>query len=126
MNLFQTGHFQLHSGEQSTVKIECDALTPDDWQTLAGLIAERVGRFRSVYGIPTGGDILEELLAPQSTGDWRDPVLICDDVYTTGASMRHAHVWMQDTENIVGVVVFARRPVQEEWITALFTMSEAR
>jgi orotate phosphoribosyltransferase len=121
-HLFNSGDFTLHSGGATTFKIDCEALTLADWKALAALIRERIGRYRSVYGIPRGGVPLEELLAPDSTGDWRDPVLIVDDVYTTGTSMREAHSWIPDTENIVGAVVFARQPVREPWITALFIM----
>jgi orotate phosphoribosyltransferase len=125
MNLFQIGDFTLHSGARSSFKIDCDALSGDDWAALASLIAARIGPFRSVYGIPCGGTRLASLLCEQATGDWRDPVLIVDDVYTTGASMREAHSWMGNPDpitNIVGAVVFARQPVREPWITALFTM----
>lgn len=122
MSLFQLGSFKLHSGGESSFKIDCDALTPNDWECVAQLIANRAGRFRCVYGIPTGGEELAAWLNAWSTNDWRDPFLIVDDVYTTGKSMREAHRWVLDTTNIIGFVVFARQPVQEPWIKALFTM----
>lgn len=124
MNLFRSGEFPLHSGGESNWKIECDALTPEDWGTLAQMMAEKVGRFRNVYGIPEGGLALAEALAPMATTDWRDPFLIVDDVYTTGASMREAHLLTLKATNIIGFVVFARKPVREGWIRALFTMED--
>ena len=50
-NLFQTGDFKLASGAKSNFKIECDALTESDWETLAMLIARNVGYFREVIGV---------------------------------------------------------------------------
>lgn len=122
MNLFQRGDFTLHSGEKSSFKIDCDALTEEDWSALAGLVRDRVPKFRSVWGVPTGGIRLAAQLIPYATGKWNDPTLIVDDVYTTGASMREAHSWVLETENVVGVVVFARNVISEEWVSALFTM----
>ncbi len=53
-NLFIRQNFILHSGKPSDFKIECDALTDDDWECLAYLIAKRVS-FSSVVGVPNGG-----------------------------------------------------------------------
>ena len=41
MNIFQTGLYTLHSGEESNFKIECDNLTDDDLETIAALIGKR-------------------------------------------------------------------------------------
>lgn len=60
-NLFQIGDFRLHSGRKSTFKIECDALTDEDWETLARLISQRY-TFGWVHGIPKGGWKLAECL----------------------------------------------------------------
>lgn len=123
MSLFATGDFLLHSGERSSFKIDCDHLTSADWMALSLIIAERVGRFRGVYGVPTGGAVLAVCLQTAATNDRADPLLIVDDVYTTGQSMRDAYAWATDgRQHIIGYVVFARRPVKEPWITALFTM----
>lgn len=115
MNLFQAGDFDLHSGGTSNWKIECDALKDDDWQTLAKLIAERVPAFGSVYGIPHGGVPLAQFLGPYAT---EGPLLIVDDVLTTGESMQHAHEIQPDA---IGSVVFARGPCPA-WVTPLFQM----
>ena len=40
VDLFQTLDFRAHSGEQLTWKIECDALSTAEWDTLAAMIYE--------------------------------------------------------------------------------------
>ena len=54
MNLFQKGDFQLHSGGKSEFKIDCDALSEHDWETLAYMTAKEF-RFKRVVGVPEGG-----------------------------------------------------------------------
>ena len=115
MNLFQTGNFTLHAGEASPFKIDCDALTQADWQTLAALVAARV-QFGRVHGIPTGGCALAAALEPYAT---TGPLLIVDDVLTTGTSMEAARA--AAGEPCVGVVVFARRE-PPDWIQAVFRL----
>ena len=115
MNLFQQGLFTLHSGEESPFKIECDALTEADWLTLAGMIAARC-EFGNVFGIPRGGAKLEQALRPYivMTSPRR---LVVDDVWTTGESMK-SHLCSDD----IGYVVFARKPVDDYRVGALFTL----
>ena len=104
-NLFQTGDFKLASGAKSNFKIECDALTEDDWQTLAMLIARNVGQFSEVIGVPRGGDQLACVLDKYRRTD--GPRLIVDDVLTTGGSL--AKYMTEPTD--FGYVVFARGPL---------------
>lgn len=118
MNLFQSGSFISHAGKQLDWKIECDALTDEDWECLAKMIAERCS-FGTVYGIPRGGTklalALEKYCNPKSSTR-----LVVDDVYTTGKSMRDAM-----TPDDIGFVVFARNRVVLEptfYVRALFTM----
>lgn len=113
--LFELGNFTLHAGGTAAWKIECDALSDDDWKCLARMIAERVPQFSSVRGIPRGGLKLAEYLVPYVT---TGPALVVDDVWTTGTSMREE---LKPGE--IGFVVFARNKIVESNIKALFTMS---
>jgi hypothetical protein len=113
-----SGEFTLNSGGFSPFKIECDALTPDDWATLAGMIHERVGYFRDAIGVPRGGEQLAGLLRCWARNNPYFPRLVVDDVWTSGASILRL---MQPRD--VGFVVFARRPIPERFpVRALFTM----
>lgn len=114
-NLFQFGHFVLHSGEVSDFKIECDALTPEDWLTLAGMIGSRC-HFGSVVGIPRGGVTLVSQLR-SFTSSWSSRRLVVDDVWTTGASMTPYL-----DKGYTGYVVFARSPILDPRCRALFTL----
>ena len=118
MNLFQYGKFTSHAGKELNWKIECDALTDDDWECLAEMIAERT-RFGSVYGIPRGGTKLAKALEKYVTPG--HPLrLVVDDVFTTGKSMKEV---MKDKD--LGFVVFARSRIPLDpnyYIRALFTM----
>lgn len=116
-SLFQTGIFQLHSGATSLWKIECDALTDEDWATLALLVTENVAPFGRVEGVLRGGLPLAAALERSARYSSIDRLLIVDDVWTTGGSME-AHRAGRDA---IGAVVFARGPVAP-WVTPLFTM----
>lgn len=116
MAFFQSGSFTLHSGASSSWKIECDALTATDWDTLASLIYQRHPLFHRVEGVPRGGIPLEQRLSHYATpGDY--PLLIVDDVLTTGASMEAQR---QGRPSCIGAVVFARRSVWPSWIHPVF------
>jgi len=119
-NLFQSGKFISHSGKELNWKIECDALTEEDWQCIAELIAARF-KFRWVYGVATGGIRLQEMLEPHESEVLSDPILLVDDVFTTGTSMD----WMRlnfEGEDVIGVVLFARGPCPD-WITPIFQLT---
>ena len=112
--MFDTGTFTLHGGQESQWKIECDALTEADWKTLAAMIAERQ-TFSDVEGVPSGGWSLADALVAYRSPE--GPLLIVDDVLTTGVSMETQRA---DRE-AVGYVVFARGPCPP-WVQALFTL----
>lgn len=112
--LFQYGTFRLHSGQLTTWKVECEALTRDDWQALAAIIAEHIA-FRAVEGIPRGGLPLAHALEPYATAGAAHPLLIVDDVGTTGASLE-AH---RAGREALGLVVFARGPMPS-WVHAFW------
>jgi orotate phosphoribosyltransferase len=115
VDLFQGGDFTLAAGQRSTFKIECDAFSPQEWECLARMLAERLHPFGSVEGVPRGGLPLAEAMASYVT---EGPLLVVDDVWTTGGSMRR-HVGTQML--VIGAVVFARNPVPS-WVTPLFTL----
>lgn len=118
MNLFQKEDFISHSGLPLKWKIECDALTDGDIECLAMLIAENIGKFGQVEGVPRGGLRLAEALKPYVT---EGPLLLVDDVYTTGRSMelyRKSHTLIG--ERVIGAVIFARNNITQHWIVPLF------
>ena len=134
MSLFQKGEFLLHSGESSNFKIDCDALTDDDWDCLAYLISKEVS-FDFVIGVPTGGNKLAKALNKYKTNTWTQTVLIVDDVFTTGKSMedmkieskKHDPIVYDNENNLMettykGFVVFSRGNCPS-WITPLFQLS---
>lgn len=111
--LFRWGQFVGNSGLVLPFKIDCDTLEQEDWTCLARLTAERVGSFGEVEGVPRGGLPFQEALLPLRGNG---PLLIVDDVCTTGGSLeRH-----RAGRTAVGVVVFARGPTPP-WVTPLFT-----
>ncbi len=132
-NLFQLGDFTLNSGAKSKWKLEADALTDEDIQTLAEMIRQLVGPFRSVEGVPRGGIRLAEALAKYTGLDGAH--LIVDDVLTTGGSMDRTRLTYNETHpeyqlkqygvygNVKGAVVFARGQCPS-WIKSIFQMPE--
>lgn len=124
VSLFRTGSFSLASGESSRWKIDCDALTDDDWKALAVMAVEMLAPFQSVYGVPSGGCPFELALAKYETGRRDDPVLIVDDVWTTGGSWRRFRDQYLPGA-VHGCVVFARRPIDQPGVKALFTFAES-
>lgn len=115
MNLFRHSEFKAHSGEILRWKINCDALVPADWRCLARIVTEIVGPFGAVEGVPRGGLWLATALWPWIT---KGPLLIVDDVLTTGASMEEQRA---DRSNTIGAVIFARGPCPS-WVTPVFQM----
>ena len=86
--LFDDTEFISHAGLNLGWKIEMDALYTDDWRCLAKMIMEYETRpFREAVGIPRGGVRLGQMLNEYATGNPEDPILIVDDVYTTGATL---------------------------------------
>ena len=117
MNLFIKEDFISHAGLPLTWKVECDALTEKDYEALAKIVSEKL-IFCDVKGIPRGGIPFEKALKKYYTHNESDPLLICDDVYTTGTSMREVY-----EEGAIGVVVFARNEINDDWIKAIWQMA---
>lgn len=128
MNLFQyTGcPFISHAGNELQYKIECDALTDEDWECVAYIIAkEKNIRFGSIIGVAQGG-----LKLAKACARYLDPmlsaldVLIVDDVLTTGSSMEKSKEQansIKGIRSIQGAVLFARGECAE-WITPICQM----
>ena len=117
MNLFVREDFISHAGLPLTWKVECDALSESDYEALAKIVSEKI-KFKDVIGIPRGGIPFENALKKYTSNDGNDPLLICDDVYTTGTSMREVY-----QEGAIGIVIFARNEIKDDWIKAIWQMS---
>ena len=122
IDLFQKINFISHAGLPLTWKIECDAISPEEWIVLAHIIREFEPRnWRAAVGIPRGGVALGEALNKYGTQNIDDPVLVVDDVYTTGKSFRDYVTENYPDEEVLQWCVFARKPT-EFGVKALFTM----
>ena len=143
MNLFKSGTFKLHSGEQSNYIIDCKVFSDQDWYTLAQISVDKLPPFGIVEGVPTGGLKFAEKLRNHATCETCghsyyphsghtitqascydcklfkpiNKLLIADDVFTTGQSM----VEQLGNRDGIGIVVFARRK-PPSWITPIFQM----
>ena len=153
MNLFQKVDFKSSAGLDLSWKIECDAISDDEWECIATMIMEKAKPFRSAIGVPRGGVKLAEILNEYGTGSDLDPECIVDDVLTTGkASEECRNKTIKDEEerisickqfvgvtrtkaeqdiivngskvDPVGWVVFARNQ-PAKWISSLFHMSSS-
>ena len=108
----------MHSGGIAQYKIEADALTDEDIETLAWIIAQK-GKFRSVYGVPTGGTRLANALEKYKSDT--GVRLIVDDILTTGASMELAKQEL-GWNDAIGIVIFARNRCPH-WVRPIFEMT---
>jgi len=121
--LFQSVDFKSHSGLELKWKIECDALSDPEWFTISQMIMEISVPFKEAIGIPRGGTKLGNLLNQYGTRKKEDPILLVDDVLTTGESMKEfktKRTW-RNPADYIGWVVFARTKTPK-WVTALFQM----
>lgn len=121
MGLFELKDFIMHSGEVGEWKIECDALTDEDWETVAYWISERFD-FNHVVGVPTGAELLQNKLLKKSNPRSKT-ILIVDDVLTTGGSMEDTKRTLNTPKDyeVKGVVLFARSECPD-WVTPIFKM----
>ena len=122
MGLFVDEEFTSHAGLQLGWKIEMDALYESDWRCLAKMILEYETRpFREAVGIPRGGKRLGDILNESSTGNPDDPVLVVDDVYTTGTSFKKFIAENYLVTPVICWAVFARDVVSSN-VNVLFQM----
>lgn len=128
MTLFTPGEFTSHSGLRLPFKIDCDALTDEDLDTLARYYVGPDGRpggryVGQVVGIPRGGLRFATALCRHLDLHPRHAyTLVADDVLTTGASFED---WRSSHREsyVHGVVIFARGPCPA-WVTPLFTLTD--
>lgn len=122
MGLLQWGDFTGHSGRTLHFKIECDALDDEDWACAAGMISRIVPPFDRVVGIPRGGAKLAFALEQHCT-EGSERILIVDDVWTTGESMREHRQLIESEwdDPIHGAVLFARGPTPY-WVNSVFRL----
>jgi orotate phosphoribosyltransferase len=121
MGLFVPRSFVGHAGGELSFKIECDALDEEDYSALAQIISRKI-TFSRVIGVPSGGLPLARALTKYCSES--GPLLIVDDVLTTGTSMEEARQQAGDHyKSVVGVVIFSRG-VCPNWIKPIFQLSK--
>ncbi len=124
-NLFIKKRFKMHAGGMSDFKLECDALTEKDYDTLAFLISRKIS-FKKAYGVPSGGLIFAEKLN-QYKDENSNNILIAEDVVTTGKSMEDfkQKLIKEDASltnaNIFGITAFSRGPLPF-WVRSVFNL----
>jgi orotate phosphoribosyltransferase len=97
MPLFVPGEFTAASGKTLRTKIECDALTAQDWDGIAELAFPMLPPFAHVNGVPRGGipfaKAMEKYAVPneKAVDEGVYSILVCEDVITTGGSVEK---WM--------------------------------
>lgn len=116
MPLFDPNYFIGSAGDVLQWKVECDALTEEDWTALAKIAGPHL-KFGSVEGVPYGGLPFAHAMRPYIT---EGPLLIVDDVLTTGASM----ITQRDGREAIGLVAFQRGPYIPLWIRPIWRLSE--
>lgn len=130
MTLFNSSSFISHSGLNLNWKIDCDALSDQELDTLAKQFSKTIPNqiFGEIIGIPRGGLRFAESLKKyiKTNGDiiWSTNLII-DDVLTTGKSMQE--FWNNRYPNrfsgIKGIVIFTRGPCPK-WITPIFILNK--
>lgn len=123
-NLFTWGGFTSNAGLWLPWKFDLDALTWADWECLARIVSNHF-TFSDVEGVPMGGARFAAALAPyafRESPDWITPLLIVDDVLTTGGSMERQRMG----RDAIGVVVIDRSGGKcPDWITPILTLDRS-
>jgi hypothetical protein len=115
--LFRIAGFAGHSGDALTWKVECDALTDEDWNCLAMLASRILPPFGPVEGVPRGGlRFAAALMHFSGTKGGSDQLLIADDVCTTGRSLESVRAG----RDAIGVVAFARSLDYPRWVVPIW------
>lgn len=125
--LFKQIDFISHSGYNLKWKIECDALSDEELETLASVIKTKIENEYSqhliyeIVGIPTGGlRIAKQLKKKIKVSKYGTLVIIIDDVLTTGKSMEEYKKQFKYFR-CLGFVLFARG-TPNEWIKPVFQL----
>lgn len=130
MSLFQHGNFQLHSGDTSWWRIDCDDLSNAELGIFAKMIHDKFGVFHEIsypqshYG-SAAPRLAEALISYKSNFIGNGfKILIVDDVLTTGNSMNEIKDKLSNRSypiglEIFGAVLFARG-VCPSWVTPVF------
>lgn len=118
--LFQVKSFVSHSGQALPWKVECDALTVNDWEALAFIFGSLGLAFGQVVGVPTGGLAFADALQAYVTKG-HPTTLIADDVLTTGASM--SQMALKVAGPVIGVVAFSRSNDVPLWVTPIWRLT---
>lgn len=115
----QIANITLNSGRRSTFKIECDNITDAELEAMCALLAQIIPPFSRVSGVPTGGVRVEKAMRRHlsETG----PILIVDDLWTTGGSIQR-HLTAIDPREYLVAVLFARGETPPG-VVALFKMN---
>jgi hypothetical protein len=114
--LFERGAATLESDEKPKWRLNTESLTAADIESIARLAAERVGHFGRVEAVQPGGARLADALRRYAT---RGPLLIVDDVLTSGATMEA----QREGREAVGVVLFAMGPCPD-WVKPIFVAGQ--
>jgi hypothetical protein len=111
----------LHSGSRSPFLVDCQALTVADWDSVATYVVHVLKiEFSAVIGIPRGGLRFAAALEPYRANYSAVPLLLTDDVLTTGRSMEEYKATFP-CQDVIGVVLYARGPCPE-WVTPIWRL----
>lgn len=123
MSLFQFGWFSSHSGFQLPWKFDADALSDNDLEAIARILQWKFS-FGNVLGVPRGGCRLAVACQKYTTPGY--PILIVDDVLTTGNSMRKFRGEVEQDHPgrpVLGAVILTRG-LCPDWVWPILTVNE--
>jgi hypothetical protein len=121
MTLFVRENFISAAGLSLDWKIECDALSGEDWATIGLACARGLPKFGPVVSVPSGGRKLASVMLRYSSFEGCEPTLVVDDVWTTGKSMMGIASGLSSPW--IGLVVFSRGNNRPGNVYALMQLS---
>lgn len=128
MSLISFGWFASSSGLQLPWKFDADFLSDETIDEIAKILQWKFA-FSGVHAVPSdetppknpAGPRLAKALQRHKTPGY--PLLIVDDVLTTGNSMNRFRAEIGASQSTTGFVICARGPCPN-WIWPLFTINE--